>query len=101
MTWRADPALVERVTLEEAQAVQRSTEGAVPGFAPQVRWGAITDAGVQLNVVLRARSYPERFLLISETLRRLHVRYRLEGVEIPAPQRVTLAAAGAPERPAG
>ncbi len=94
--WRADPALVERVTLEEAQAVMRATEGAVPGFAPLVRYGAYTDTGVQLNVILRARSMPDRFLLTSELLRRLHLRYRLEGIEVPTPQRVTLAAAADP-----
>jgi small-conductance mechanosensitive channel len=53
-----------------------------------VRFASFGESAVQMNVVLRSRTAADRFLLISELLRRLHVRYQAEGIDVPFPQRV-------------
>ena len=96
VAYRSDLDHVERVTLEVARTVQRECAGAVREFEPLLRVAAFADSAVQVNVILRAQSYGDRFLLTSELLRRLHARYRAEGIEIPFPQRVVHPAAPPP-----
>jgi small-conductance mechanosensitive channel len=88
VAYGADLGRVEQVTLEVARGVQRETEGAVPEFEPFVRFAGFGDSAIQMNVILRARTVTDRFLVISEFVRRLHIRYHTEGIEIPFPQRV-------------
>jgi small-conductance mechanosensitive channel len=98
--YEADLDRVERVTLEVARDVLRTVEAGVAGFEPFVRFAAYGDSAVQMNVILRARTSTDRYLLTSEFLRRLHARYRSEGISIPFPQRV-VHTLGGPARPAG
>jgi small-conductance mechanosensitive channel len=83
-----------RVALEVARDVQRDVEGGVPAFEPLVRFASYSDSGVQLNVVMRARSVTDRFLLTSELLRRVLARYAETGIDVPVVQRVTHVPAG-------
>jgi small-conductance mechanosensitive channel len=87
----SDLAHVERVTLEVAREVLAAPERAVPGFEPVVRYNALTELGVRFNVILRVREYREHYLLRHEFLKRLHQRYRAEGIKLAVPPRaVTL-----------
>ncbi len=84
----SDLERVERVTLEVARAVQREDAAGLADFAPLMRIAAFGESAVQLNVILRARTFGDRFALQSAFLGRLHARYRAEGIELPYPQRV-------------
>ena len=79
---------VERVALEEARALQREVEGAVPAHEPHVRYQGFADSAIRLVVILRARSYPDRVTLTHEFLKRLKRRFERERIEVPYPQRV-------------
>lgn len=79
---------VEGVALEVAGEVQRSVEGAVPGFVPALRYQSFGDSSVNFVVVLRVRQFVDRALLIHEFIKRLHKRFARENIEIPFPQRV-------------
>lgn len=78
---------VEEVTLEVARAVLSDVPGGVPGFAPLVRYQELGEYSIRFTVVLRVREATERFLLIHEFLKRLHDRYRREGIALPYPVR--------------
>jgi small-conductance mechanosensitive channel len=84
----SDLERVETVTLEVAREVADSVPGAVPGFEPTVQFRSFGDSGVRLAVILRVREFPERNLVAHEMVKRLHSRYRVEGIEVPYPQRV-------------
>lgn len=86
VAYGSDLAKVEKVTLEVASEVQRAA--GVAAFQPAVRFQAFGDSAIQFAVVLRTRSFPERAALVHEFVKRVHERYRQEGIEIPFPQRV-------------
>ena len=87
----SDLALVERVTGEIAREVLSKPERKIDGFEPVVRFNAFTELGVRFNVILRVREYRELYLIRHEFYRRLHERYRAEGIKLAVPPRaVTL-----------
>jgi len=88
VAYGSDLAKVEQVTIEVARDVQRSVEGAIPEFEPFIRYHTLGESAVQLSTILRIRSFDAQFIVKHEFIRRLHDRYRAEGIEIPFPQRV-------------
>lgn len=84
----SDLELVERVTIEVARQVLRETEGAVPDFEPFIRYTRLGDSAIMFNAALRVRQHTDQFLVRHEFIKRLLIRYKAEGIEIPFPQRV-------------
>ena len=80
-----DLALVERVTLEVAREVLTSPQWAVPGFEPAVRFAEQRDWGIKLWVVLRVKEFRDQYPVKHELFRRLHARYRQEGIAFAVP----------------
>lgn len=76
---------VERVTLEVAREVLKEGSGGVQEFDPIVRISGIADFAIQFNVIFRAGQYNDQFLLKHEFLRRIHSRYRQDGISLPVP----------------
>ncbi len=87
VSYDSDLARVERVTIEVGQEVMRQVEGGVPEFTPFIRYHTFGDSSVQFTVILRGRDYVSQYLIKHEFIKRLHLRYRAEGVEIPFPIR--------------
>lgn len=87
VSYDADLDKVERLTSEVGQRVMREVEGGVPSFAPFVRFHTFGDSSIQFTVILRGRDYVSQYLLKHEFIKRLHQRYRAEGIEIPFPIR--------------
>jgi small-conductance mechanosensitive channel len=87
---------VERVTTDVARSVQREVEGAVPSFDPFVRFHTFGESSVDLTVIMRARRFTDHYLLKHEFVKRLHARYRAEGITIPYPQRTVHVHASTP-----
>lgn len=85
--YESDLERVERVTLEVAREVMASVEGSVPGFEPILRFTDFADSSVRFKVTLRAREFADQYLIKHEFIKRLHQRYRAEGIEIPFPMR--------------
>jgi small-conductance mechanosensitive channel len=83
----SDLGEVERITLEVAREVMRSVEGGVPGAEPRVRFHTFAESSVNLRVLLRAADYDSAPRLRHEFIKRLHRRYRREGIIIPYPIR--------------
>jgi small-conductance mechanosensitive channel len=83
----SDLARVEKVTIEIAREVLAAPERAVPGFEPVIRYNAFTDLGVRFSVILRIKEYRELYALRHDFFKRLHERYRAEGIKLAVPPR--------------
>ncbi len=83
----SDLRRVEEVTLDVARKVLREVQGGVDAFEPMVFFREFSDFRIEFTVVLRAREYVDRFRLKHEFIKRLHERYREEGIEIPSATR--------------
>ncbi len=87
VSYESDLEKVERVTKEVAKEVLEEVEGGVKGFEPFVRYQTFGDFSIKFIVILRAKEYANQYLIIHEFVKRLHRRYRSEGIEIPFPIR--------------
>ena len=83
----SDLATVEKATLEVAREILSAPGRAIPGFEPAVRFNAFTDLGARFSVSLRIREYQELYVIRHEFFKRLHERYRREGIKLAVPPR--------------
>ncbi|MFJ4920694.1 mechanosensitive ion channel family protein [Streptomyces sp. NPDC088725] len=81
---------VERVTTEVADQVMAEVPGGVPDHESAVRFHTFTESGVGLAVVLRALEFNHQYLIQHEFIKRLHRRYRAEGIQLPVPGRAIM-----------
>jgi small-conductance mechanosensitive channel len=87
VAYESDLEKVESVTLEVAREVMKEVAGGVPGFEPSVRCKKFDDSRIGFSVNLRAKEFTNQYLIRHEFIKRLHKRYRAEGIEIPVPIR--------------
>jgi len=83
----SDLATVEKVTLEIAREVMAVPGRTIDGFEPVIRYNAFTDLGVRFAVILRIKEYREMYELRHDFYKRLHERYRAEGIKLAVPPR--------------
>ena len=82
--YASDLEQVERLTCEVAQEVLRTVPGGVADFQPFIRYHTFSDFGVSFSVILRAKEYVDQYFLQHEFIKRLHTRYRQEGILFPS-----------------
>ena len=87
VSYDSDLDMVERVTKEVGAEVMREVAGGVASHEPIVRFAAFGESSIDINVVLRTREFAQQYVIVSEFVRRLHARYRREGIDIPFPIR--------------
>lgn len=87
VSYDSDLAQVERVTIEVGREIMKEVQGAIPEFAPFIRYHTFSDSSINFSVILRGREFVDQFLIKHEFIKRLHQRYRREGIEIPFPIR--------------
>ncbi|MEU4213258.1 mechanosensitive ion channel family protein [Streptomyces sp. NPDC026206] len=91
---------VERITNEVVESVMKDITGAVPDHEPAVRFHTFGDSRIGFTVVLGVGEYSDKYRIKHEFIKRLHQRYRSEGIRIPAPARtVSLQQTGEPVIP--
>ena len=78
---------VERVTCDVARDVMRTVPGAVAQFEPFIRYHTFGESSIDFTVILRASEFVDQYLVKHEFVKRLHQRYRQEGITIPFPIR--------------
>ncbi len=79
---------VERVTTDVARELLLDVQGGVHGFEPFIRYHTFADFSINFTVILRCKEYVDQYLVKHEFVKRLHRRYRDEGIEIPYPIRM-------------
>ena len=87
VSYDSDLARVETATVAVGKEVMAEVKGGVPGFEPFIRYNAFADSSIDFTVILRGREVVDQHLIRHEFIKRLHDRYRAEGIEIPFPQR--------------
>jgi small-conductance mechanosensitive channel len=87
VSYASDLEQVERVTIDVARSVMQTVEGAVPTHEPFIRYHTFADSSINFSVIMRGREYTSQYLITHEFIKRLHVRYQHEGIEIPFPIR--------------
>lgn len=82
---------VEKVTTEVVAEVMAEITGAVPDHEPAIRFHTFGDSRIGFTVILGVGEFSDQYRIKHEFIKRLHKRYRAEGIRIPAPARtVTL-----------
>ncbi|AWW36578.1 mechanosensitive ion channel family protein [Streptomyces cadmiisoli] len=78
---------VERVTTEVITEVMTEITGAVPDHEPAVRFHTFGDSRIGFTIILGVGEFSDQYRIKHEFIKRLHRRYRAEGIRIPAPTR--------------
>lgn len=87
VSYDSDLEKVERVTIEVAKNLMKEHPGGVPEFEPFIRYSAFADFSINFTVFLRAKEFTDQFPIRHEFIKRLHKRYKEEGIVIPFPIR--------------
>ncbi len=78
-----DPDAVARIALEVAAGVIADVDGAVPDSKPIVSFAELTPPAAVINVMIRCKTYQDRFAVRHELIRRLAKHFADEGVAAP------------------
>ncbi len=78
---------VEQITVAVAKEVMQTVSGGVPEFDPFILYQDFGEFSIHFNVFLRVKEFFDQRLVKHEFIKRLHKRYREEGIEIPFPSR--------------
>ncbi|MER6979807.1 mechanosensitive ion channel family protein [Streptomyces carpinensis] len=78
---------VERVTMEVVAEVMTGISGALPEHEPAIRFHTFGDSRIGFTVILGVGEFSDQYRIKHEFIKRLHKRYRQEGISIPAPTR--------------
>lgn len=87
VSYDSDLEKVEKVTIEVAKEVMREVPGGIPEFQPFIRYHTFGDFSINFNVIMRCREFTDQYLIRHEFIKRLHKRYKDEGIVIPFPIR--------------
>ncbi|MEU9099679.1 mechanosensitive ion channel family protein [Streptomyces sp. NPDC048361] len=90
---------VERVTLEVVDSVMTDITGALPGHEAAVRFHTFADSRINFTVILGVGEFSNQYRIKHEFIKRLHRRYRAEGISIPAPARTISIERDLPDAP--
>jgi len=85
ISYESDLEKVEAVTLEVAKEVMEQVKGGVPEYEPFMRYNEFDYFSINLTVYLAVLDYYDQLIVKHEFIKRLHKRYRLEGIKIPFP----------------
>ncbi|UIX29073.1 mechanosensitive ion channel family protein [Streptomyces sp. GQFP] len=95
VAYDSDLEHVEKVTIEVVAEVMTEITGAVPDHEPLVRFHTFGDSRIGFTVILGVGEFSDQFRIKHEFIKRLHKRYRAEGIRIPAPTRTVALQQGA------
>ncbi|GAB2852724.1 mechanosensitive ion channel family protein [Streptomyces deserti] len=87
VAYDSDLEHVERVTTEVVAEVMTEITGAVPDHEPAVRFHTFGDSRIGFTVILGVGEFSDQYRIKHEFIKRLHRRFREEGIRIPAPAR--------------
>lgn len=85
VSYSSDLEKVEKIVLEVAADVLQTVEGAVSTWAPMVRFHTFGPYSVNFSVGLRVTEFTFQYAVKHEFVKRLHNRFKQEGIEIPYP----------------
>jgi len=87
VSYDSDLDHVEKITLEVAKEVMQESLGGVSDFEPFILFQNFGEYAVNFIVLLRVNEFLEQRHVKHEFIKKLHRRYKQEGIEIPFPSR--------------
>ncbi len=87
VSYDSDLEKVEKITKEVGIEIMRSVPGGVPDFEPFIRYNKFGEYSIHFNVILKVKEFSAQFIVRHEFIKRLHKRYKEEGIVIPYPIR--------------
>ncbi|MFE0174572.1 mechanosensitive ion channel family protein [Streptomyces sp. NPDC059002] len=87
VSYDSDLEHVERVTTEVVDDVMADITGAVPDHEAAIRFHTFGDSRISFTVILGVGEFSDQYRIKHEFIKRLHQRYRAEGIRVPAPER--------------
>lgn len=85
VSYDSDLEHVEKVTIDVAKQVMEEVPGGIKEFDPFIRYHTFGDSSINFTVILRVKEFTDKYLIKHEFIKRLHRRYKEEGIEIPFP----------------
>ena len=85
VSYGTDLEKVEKIALQVARGLM--DEMGMNKFEPLVRFQSFGDFSINFLVIMRAKEFADQYLMTHEFIKRLHRRFREEGIEIPFPIR--------------
>ncbi len=87
VAYSSDLKLVEKVTKDVAKKIQKTIEGAVENFEPEIRYFQFGESNINFKIHLRTKEFTSKNLMIHECIKALKERFDQEGIEISFPIR--------------
>jgi len=87
VSYDSDLGKVENVTSEVAKEVLSEMQGGISEFEPFIRYHTFGDFSINFTVILRTREFINQYIIKHEFIKKLHARYKKEGIDIPFPIR--------------
>ncbi|MEG6586387.1 mechanosensitive ion channel family protein [Dendrosporobacter sp. 1207_IL3150] len=87
VSYDSDLEYVEKVTIAVAKEVMSEFAAGVENYEPVVRFHTFGDSSILFNVIMRVQVFADQYKLKHDFIKRLHKRYKIEGIEIPFPIR--------------
>jgi small-conductance mechanosensitive channel len=87
VSYDSDLDHVERVTCDVADDVMQEVTGGVASAPSFIRYNLFGDFAINFTVIMRGKTFVDQYLIKHEFVKRLHERYRKEGIVIPFPIR--------------
>ena len=73
--------------IEVGKETLQEVTGGVPEFEPFIRYHTFDAFSINFTVILRGKEFVDNYLIKHEFIKKLHKRYREEGIVIPYPIR--------------
>lgn len=86
-SYDSDLEKVEKVTIEVAREVIKDTGVGAPGFESSVTYKKFGDSSINFDVDFHVKKFVDQYTVKHEFIKRLHKRYKEEGIDIPFPVR--------------
>ena len=94
VAYDCDLAEVERISIEVGDQTLAQVQDGTASEPTQVRYRAFGDSSIDFDVLLSVTAFTNQFLVRHEFIKRLHSRFREEGIEIPFPIRTIVMQGG-------
>ncbi len=78
---------VEQITKEVAKKIQKTVEGAVKDFEPEIRYTQFADSNINFKIFLQAKEYNAKIVMVHELIKAIQERFEKESIEISFPVR--------------
>ncbi len=87
VSYDSDLTHVELVTKQVIKQIMEEVEGGVSDFEPVIRYFSFGDSSIQMKATLRVKDYVAQFDVKSAFIKKLHIKFIEQGINIPFPTR--------------